>query len=224
MKHDLKIYPLGYGDVAGWSKEKFWPCFLVEGEDFSLFLDLSPAYILAEENAVKKTKAILLSHRHADHILGFPLFAVYASLNDLKDLYIIGPDEAIKTAFSLLKLTYSEFYEELSKPFIPVTLRKSQEEFYVGNIFVKALKVPHFTTEAYAYRIETAGKSICYTGDCSFTKELLQFTSGCDVLLAEFANRDGHLKEEDIKKLERNAKRIYYFHNNSFELPNVIEV
>ena len=109
----VKVKLLGYGDVTFPDKESLWPCIMIKGKEANVLLDISPAYIRASEKELKKVKLILVSHPHADHILGFPLFAAFAATRGNfreEEIKIVAGELTSQTMRKILKLTYREFF------------------------------------------------------------------------------------------------------------------
>jgi ribonuclease Z len=139
--------------------------------------------LLAILGDLSKIETILISHGHADHIMGIPslLWAMWLVNKRTKDLKIIGPDYIENLVTSLLKLGYT--------PLDRLTFRINYEfnTYSYENIFFKATL--HYPAN-FAYRIERRGKSLCYTGDTAPCEGLIGLAKKCDVLIHETAFPD----------------------------------
>ncbi len=138
--------------------------------------------LLAILGDLSKIETILISHGHADHIMGITslLWAMWLVSKRTKDLKIIGPEYIETLVTSLLKLGYTPLDRLTFK--INYELDTSSE-----NIFFKATL--HNPTN-FAYRIERRGKSLCYTGDTAPCEGLVELAEKCDVLIHEAAFPD----------------------------------
>lgn len=130
---------------------------------------------------------LFVSHFHVDHIgeLASLLtaFRVGMSVERSEPLLISGPNgldrviEGLKTAFGK-KLLDSRFS-------INVQMLEPGQTIDLGNDSkLSVAKTPH-TIESLAARIESRGKSICYTGDTAYSEELADFFHKADVLVSE---------------------------------------
>ncbi|MEM2133670.1 MAG: MBL fold metallo-hydrolase [Candidatus Freyarchaeota archaeon] len=139
--------------------------------------------LLAILGDLSKIDSILISHGHADHIMGITslLWAMWLSNRRNKDLKIIGPEYIEALVTSLLKLGYT--------PLDRLTFRINYafDTHSYENIFFKPTL--HYPTN-FAYRIERRGKSICYTGDTAPCEGLIDLAEKCDVLIHEAAFPD----------------------------------
>lgn len=176
--------------------------------------------------------SLLLSHSHNDHIMGFPFFA-----------------PAWKQDFALQVMAghlsdqggvHAIFENLMRDPVFPVTLANMGgktrfvdfqlgDNFTLGPVQVKTTKLNH-PNGACGYRLEFAGKSVCYVTDTEHTPDqpnprILDLIAESDLFIydstytdAMFASRKGwgHSTWEEGIRLSRAAgvKRYAVFHHD----------
>jgi ribonuclease BN (tRNA processing enzyme) len=159
--------------------------------------------------------AIVLTHFHVDHTADLSTF-LFASNYDVeartKPLTIIGGPGI------------NDFFEDLIKVYRWLT-PKSYELFLreegdctlnLEDFVISVTRVEH-NDESIAIRIEEH-KSVTFSGDTDYTKNLVKLASNTDLLIAEcsFPERkvDGHLNLEILQKIvdEANPKRVLISH------------
>ncbi len=175
---------------------------------------------------------LLLSHTHWDHITGFPFF-VPAYKRDWTVRILAGhlyPHSSIKDVLST----------QMDHPMFPVPLEAMRsdlviEDFQSGDSFqlyddVKVRTGPlNHPNRAVGYRIEHAGKSVCYVTDTEHVpgqldQNILALVEGADVVMydstyteEEFPSKIGwgHSTWNEGVKLCREAgvKKFILFHH-----------
>jgi ribonuclease BN (tRNA processing enzyme) len=68
--------------------------------------------------------------------------------------------------------------------------------FVVGSLAVTATRVPHYTLETYAFRVESQGKALAYSGDSGPSEELVHVAQDADLFVCEATLLDGELDGE----------------------------
>ena len=132
--------------------------------------------------------AVLISHLHADHF--FDLSGYYV----LRKYHPAGPQPKLPTwgprkLRSRVTRAYGLPLEPgMDEEFSFKAIKK--KPFEVGPFTVTARRVDH-PVEAFAFRIEHAGKALVYSGDTAPCRALTDLAKGADLLLAEASFRDG---------------------------------
>jgi ribonuclease BN (tRNA processing enzyme) len=153
--------------------------------------------------------AIWISHFHMDHVGGLgPLLAGTKHASQLKDrvkpLRIFGP-KGLKGLIQ--RLSDSNNYRLLDQPF-PVEIIEIEAESsfdILPGIDAVAMKTPH-TGESHALRLtHSNGKSLAYTADTGFDKELATFAHGADLLIVECTYVRDKLKNKHLDLAEAMA-------------------
>ncbi len=147
--------------------------------------------------------AVYISHSHADHYFGLPALLYRMKEEGRKrDLVIIFSEEQIIK--DLIDFAYKGLYASLG--FKVVFQKKENSTFRDLNLsFSKTEHTIHNTV----IKIENKAKSICYSGDGSYTKESEKLYANCDLLIHEAYFYDkkmiGHGSITDlIEMAERN--------------------
>lgn len=184
--------------------------YLLRTENTRFVIDAGPGSfgMLQNYTLYKDISCIFLSHLHADHVSDIYTlrYAVYVAQRDgLMEgpLPILMPkspkrtfrfiSDAIKGEFRIQEITDGL---EVDKGGVKVRFRRGEHP------------VP-----CYAMRFEQDGRSLVYTADTMYTKELVSFARGADVLLAEATLQDadsglesmGHMTARRASKMAADA-------------------
>lgn len=140
---------------------------------------------------------ILITHLHSDHVLDYPAILMNAWASGLKDhtINVYGPPGTKAMTDASWKVFDRDItlrMEEEGKPDPRnMVLAKDIQEGVIyqdATLTVSALKVPHSPFpdgEAFAYRFDTQGKRIVFSGDTSYFPPLAKFAQGADLLIHE---------------------------------------
>ncbi len=81
------------------------------------------------------------------------------------------------------------------------------------RIGLEIMKTTH-CVPTYAFKLEYDGKCVGYSADTEFSKELVSFLKGCDVIIHELGNTPiNHTTIEDLKQLPNEVlNKIYWIH------------
>lgn len=186
----MKLVVLGSGTAnphPARASAGFW----LETSGGTVMLDFSAAALhrLAQEQLDwANLDAIWISHFHLDHCCGLPsyLFATrYApeTRNRTKPLTIFGA-KGIK---KLLGLFDEAADGKLFKQRFPVNVLEIEqlEPFEIlPNVRAIALSTPH-TEDSHAIRLEDSLRTLVYTSDTGFGKEIASFAREIDLLIIE---------------------------------------
>ena len=160
---------------------------------------------------------ILITHFHPDHtsdLIPF-LFATrysYGSTRE-KPLHLWGPP-GFGRFFSALKEAYGDWI-------VPKALLVNDIEndrIQLGDFDLSSAHTLH-TENSLAYRIDSEGKSLVYTGDTDYSESLVKLAENADILLIECSMPDdlkveGHLTPAGVTRIanESGAKKIILTH------------
>ncbi len=174
--------------------------------------------LLELKGHLKNLEKILISHVHADHIMGIVtlLWHLWLVEERTRDLEIIGPVETRKVIEGFLTLTHTpvEAFQYKIK-----YVKLEGEEMDLGEI--SAMKVVHHI-DTYAFRINK-DKSFCYCSDTIPLERISTFAKNCDVLMheasmpdeyAKWAHKYFHSTPMDAAKIATDAgvKKLVLFH------------
>lgn len=185
----MKVTFVGCGDAFG-SGGRFNTCIHAEDAAGTFLMDCGATSLVAmkklgiDRNAIN---TILLTHFHADHFGGIPFFLLDAQLIARRKtpLLIVGPPGLRNWYERAMALAFSG---ERSMPFELVL-----HEIAIGKpttlngCRVTAFHVLHDERAGpcLAFRVESAGKTLCYSGDTEWTDTLIEAARGADLFICE---------------------------------------
>ncbi len=192
----MKVTVIGCsGSYAG--PDSSASCYLVEAPDpenperiWRVLMDLGSGSLGALHRHVDPLliDAVLISHLHADHffdISGYYVMRKYHPSGPQPKIPVWGPRGTrtrVARAYGL------PLEPGMNDEFDFHWLRKRPVS--LGPFTITARRMDH-PIEAYAFRIEAAGRVLVYSGDTAACDALSQLAAGADLLLAEAAFRDG---------------------------------
>lgn len=211
----MRLQFVGCGDAFG-SGGRFNTCFHVTGTNVNFLIDCGATSLVALKRlgiALNDIQTILITHFHADHFGGLPPFILDAQFFSKRKapLTIVGPHElepsfvrAMETAFPGSSQTKPKFRLRL------LELAEHQ------TVDINGLRVtPHLVKHGqaggpfFAYRIETEGRVLAYTGDTEWTDALIEVGKSADLLIAEAYFREKRVPLHlDLATLEAHLPEI----------------
>jgi ribonuclease Z len=150
----------------------------------------SPLYKLARLGVeLDDIEAVILTHRHADHVYGLPMLIQGLWLADRESqLPMYGPPETLELAQDLLELFGLAEREGMFRlDWRPLSLGGQRSVLKVGNIEVCCTPVVHGDVQTVALRFEdtTTGRAIVYSADTEPCPALIQLAIGARLLIHE---------------------------------------
>ncbi len=155
--------------------------YLIEHAGYRLLVDPGYAVLprLLEIVAGEAIDAVLVSHRHPDHV---------ADLNPLLRARVMGdgtppplPTYALPdTLGAVLALDRIEAVTQACD----VREFAAGDAFRIGPFAIESRRLPHPAPNA-GFRIAVDGRSLTYTGDAAPSDDLVELAAGTDLLLAE---------------------------------------
>jgi ribonuclease BN (tRNA processing enzyme) len=204
--------------------------YLVEGPE-KLLLDCGPGVLgrLRETQSWPDVDAIAITHFHLDHwgdLVPWVWGSFYLSTNGPvpRPQLWVQPGGAAFLASLGDQIGFPDMFErafELSEyePNVP---------FVTGALSVTAVRVPHYTLETYAFRVENSQRVLAYSGDSAPCPELVTAARDADLFVCEATLLRGELDGEPRGHLsldeavhafeESNARRLLITHR-PYELP-----
>jgi ribonuclease BN (tRNA processing enzyme) len=186
---EMRLQFIGCGDAFG-SGGRNNTCFHVTGTNANFLFDCGATSLPAlKQNKINRLAidTILITHFHADHFGGVPFFALDAMYvaKRCDPLVVAGPPglkewyaRALTAAFpGDRKLPYELVLHE-------VEIGERQK---INDLMVTPYHVIHDDTvgPCLAYRVETEGKTVAYSGDTEWTEKLLDAGRDADLLVCE---------------------------------------
>lgn len=162
--------------------------YLVEDKETKVLLDCGSGSIARLQNHIELSEldGVIISHYHRDHYADLECMHFATMLDTFskkrdKALIIYGPGEE-------QMLTYKSFC--IGKTF------KKKDSFNIGTLTFETQRNLH-GVEAYSIKvINEEGKTLVYTGDTGYYKELSELCKGANLLIAEassYANEQGKI-------------------------------
>ncbi len=202
------------------------PCIAVDVGDELFAFDCGPGALKGMATAgVDWTKLdrIFVTHFHTDHVADIgPLLFAYniPDLNRTAPLTLYGPPgmeqlyENLVKAYGdwLVPKRYDLRIEELSGE--PISSDNS------GGLDWRVETTPsEHSQPSFAYRLESGGSSMAYSGDTDYSEDVARFASQCDLLILEcsYPNElevQGHLAPRKATEMARLAgcKKLVLVH------------
>jgi ribonuclease BN (tRNA processing enzyme) len=204
--------------------------YLVEGPE-KLLLDCGPGVLgrLRESLAWPDVDAIAITHFHLDHwgdLVPWVWGSFYLSTNGPvpRPRLFVQPGGTEFLASLGERLGFPDMFErafELSEYGEGVP-------FSTGALTVTPVRVPHYTLQTYAFRVENSDRVLAYSGDSAPCQELVEAARDADLFVCEATllrgdldgQPRGHLSlEEAVEAFEEsNASRLLVTHR-PYELP-----
>jgi len=129
-------------------------------------------------------QGIFISHHHADHAFGIP--AVLTRMWETKrstPLTLLGHEGTQVYIRNLMEMAYPTLLSRLGFPLEFMEVRAGDQVPFRELQLAFAQSVHSVTN--YSLRISQGGKTICYSGDGSFSDATRELFRGCDVLIHE---------------------------------------
>jgi ribonuclease BN (tRNA processing enzyme) len=218
---NIRVKIIGSGDAFG-SGGRLNTCFYLQLPQANLLIDCGATVLpgLKKQGIdVEQIDAIIISHFHGDHYGGIPFLLVEAAVTGRKKpLHIITPKDGKARIAALLELLYPgiKALELLDIVFLEYTAR---EPLQTEHFSLTAFPVIHSEASLpHGLRISIGNKIISYSGDTSWTAELVPLSAGADLFICEcnfFSTQvKGHMNYLDLEtKLDKlSYKRILLTH------------
>lgn len=205
----MKVKILGSGTLNP-SLERGSPSYLVTVKGTNILVDIGPSVVrrLFEYGfSANDIDIIVLTHFHVDHTIDLSTFffvSNYGVTERTKPLLVIGGQGMHKFYRGLLRV-----YPWIKPKSYELTLKSmALGALKIGSFTMKTAKVNH-NRESIALRID-AGKSITFSGDTGYSKNLARLSSGTDLLVVDCSFPEkkvkGHLNLAILERIVREAQ------------------
>jgi ribonuclease BN (tRNA processing enzyme) len=165
--------------------------YLLEG-DGRLLLDCGPGVLgrLRETDRLD-VDAIAITHFHLDHcgdLIPWAWLAAYGPGSNGASPELWLPPGGIDECH-----TFSDFWgvPRMFERAFELREYEPRSPFAAAGFNVEAHRLPHYTMEAYGFRVWADGKTLAYSGDSAPTSELAELARGADLFLCEATLAEG---------------------------------
>jgi ribonuclease BN (tRNA processing enzyme) len=181
--------------------------YLVEGGSEALLLDCGPGVLARLRERGKQVNGIAITHFHLDHwgdLVPWAWMQHFAPGAVERSCAVWLPPRGIE------ELTrFASFWgnDHMFEHAFELREFEPQVPFGCSGFEVEAWRVPHYTLEAYGFRVRDpeTGRVLAYSGDSAPSEELAELARGADLFVCEAtladASRDGpprgHLTVEE---------------------------
>lgn len=155
---------------------------------------------------------LFVTHFHVDHVgeLAALMWAFKYSMksNRTAPFTLSGP-HGLDRVMKGLEEAYARNLFEAPFPIQLRMLAPGEDLELEAGARLSVVKTPH-TGKSLAVRIDSGGRSVCYTGDTGYSEEVAEFFSGTDLLISECSyqtRREGsaHLSIDDVARMASKA-------------------
>lgn len=171
-------------------------CVLLQLAGETLLLDGGSGMIRLNSGSISaKQLHLLLTHPHADHLLGLPMCPLLMEKHVTLDLYAAAMDG--RSAEQQVRTLMQPPLWPIGPECLPATIRFHElpASMRIGGIQVDTMPGVH-PGGVTLFRIRGGGKTVVFATDCTYTDTLLpsltEFAKDCDLLLC-----DGQYSEEE---------------------------
>ena len=160
--------------------------------------------------ALEEIHAVILTHRHADHMYGLPMLVQGLWLGGREaPLPVYGPAQALDKACQLLALFELDEREGMfDLEWHPLPLREGRSVLTVNDVQVTSTPVVHAGNDTLALRFDNTatGRSIVYSSDTEPCPEMVRLSGSADLLLHEATGEHpGHSSPVEAAEIGREA-------------------
>ncbi len=185
--------------------ERFGPSTLVEAGTETLLIDCGrgvPIRLTQLHIPLRAVTAVLFTHLHSDHVVGFPDLWLTGWLpppfgQRVTAMQVFGPTgtrdmmSALRTAYAAdIRIRTAD--ERLTPEGAAIAATDIEEgwRYERNGVVVTAFNVDHgdLIKPSLGYRVDYAGHSVVLSGDTRPSENLIRFAQGADVLVHEVAD------------------------------------
>jgi len=198
---------------------------MLEADGSRVLLDCGPGVLgrLREESLWPEVDAIAITHWHLDHwgdLVPWVWGTFYLSSNGQvkKPALWVQPEGARFLCGLGERLGFPDMFERT----FDLAEYQPHTPFSIGKLTITPTRVPHYRLETYAFRVQSNGAVLTYSGDSAPSDELVEAARDADLFVCEATllrgeldgEPRGHLSlDEAVDAFERSgAKRLLVTH------------
>ncbi|MGI9586141.1 MAG: guanitoxin biosynthesis MBL fold metallo-hydrolase GntH [Acidimicrobiia bacterium] len=204
-RQELRVTALGTGYPA--RRAQGCAGFMVEAGNGDVFIFDAGAGTNSAFNVMRvpywKATKIFISHFHLDHIGDLPMYYDFGQSNGrLEPLHIYGPDgldsdETMEDLVAAMR-SFAKWHDHSKmgnldpRGFEITPHRFTADQSHVvydsGGVTITSFPVPHGIFGAVGFRLDYAGLSVVYAGDCEPSTLTIDASQNADLLIHEIFN------------------------------------
>lgn len=164
---------------------------------------------------IPRVDALIFTHSHADHILGFDDIRRFNTIQESR-IPAYGSADTIADMNRIFDYVHHEHAPGVYRP--RVDFHAVSGAFQVGPIRAESFTVVHAPKTTYGYRFEAAGRTLGYFPDChKMPQELIRRLQGLDVMILDALRHRPHITHltlaESVAILQQlGARRSFIIH------------
>ncbi len=152
----------------------------------------------------------LITHFHPDHVTDLVplLFALNYTVNfrRTEPLHILGPS-GLNNFYQKMQGIFGPWIQAHTYPLHLHEARENKIDF--GDFSIETLPMAH-SAEAIAFRVNTQGRSVVYSGDTDYCENIVKLGRAADLLILECSfpqemHKEGHLTPQLAGRIAREA-------------------
>jgi len=155
---------------------------------------------------IPRVDAVLFTHSHADHVMGFDDIRRYNTMQK-SVIPAYGNAETIADLKRIFNYIGQEKVPGFYRPLID--FRETRDPLQIGSIRVECLPVEHGTKATQGYQFSCAGKTFGYVPDCHrMSDEVVCKAAGVDVMALDALRRKPHAAHLSLRESVEILRRI----------------
>jgi phosphoribosyl 1,2-cyclic phosphate phosphodiesterase len=159
------------------------------------------------ENRIPAVDLFILTHGHADHILGMDDLRRYCDLRDGRALPVYGTEEGLERVRSIFPYAIRE--EAVVKGYPAFSLGTMPKTLPLPGGRIRSTLLPHGAIEVLGLVFEEGGRRIAYYTDCgSVPPEARELAAGAEIVVLDGLRWKPHPSHMTIEQAVEAAKAI----------------
>lgn len=184
----MAVVQIVFIGVGGWISEPYLghTSILIKSNEDVILIDAGEGVYRALRCCgfdVENLNAIVITHRHGDHILGLPTITLMAMHKGINKIKVITHKDVANSITMLFKAVGIEFALDT----IEFTLVKPGDILRMDSFTLNFAEAIH-TVPSIFVKIYAENKCIVFSGDTKYNPSVVEFIRGCDVLIHEVSN------------------------------------
>jgi len=181
---------LGCGDAFG-SGGRLNTCFFVNAPSCRFLIDCGASSLIALHRnglTTEDVDAILVTHFHGDHYGGLPFLFLEAARQRRRrrPLTVVTPQGGPERTRALMEQLYPGTSGTMDELDLRFECYESRQPLETGPLRVTPYPVIHSdAARSHGLRIEVDGRTLGFSGDTSWTDELLRIAEGAHLMICE---------------------------------------